>query len=397
MNSIETGRVDPRLRDLLSAYPEDLFTDDFYRSWELVDRYGRGWAFRLARELRLDEALERPRGVPELREEAGFVPAFDRALAWMLAMLAEAGMVRREPGDRFVWMKQGPPADDLEALREAALAHDPANAAALDLLDAAGRAYPAVARGETTGQDALFGLGQTGLWLAYFDNSNPIYAVNNRLAALAAVARLPEGPFRVLELGGGGASGTRAFVEALEAADRLDDLERYTFTEPSPFFRRRAERGLKADHPDLPWEVGAVDIDRPLAEQGVEPGAHELILAVNVLHVAEDLDASLPEIRRALAPGGWLIGAESIRPFPDRPISTEMIFQILEDFWNVRLDPERRPTPGFLTAGHWRRLLGDAGFEAVDVEPDPDPIREVYDRFCTGVVVGRAPGLSSSG
>jgi SAM-dependent methyltransferase len=388
----ETGSVDPRLLELLREAPDDLFTDDFYRSWELVDRYGRNWACRLAREMRLDEALERPRTAAELREERGFVPAFDRALSWILSMLVESGLAREDTKGRFFWMQKGPTVDRLDELRDAAIDHDPANAAALDLLDAAGRAYPRVAHGETTGQDALLGLGQTRLWLDYFHNDNPIYAVNNRLAAHAAVQRLPEGPFHVLELGGGGASGTRALLDALDKAGRIADLELYTFTEPSPFFRRRAERGLRADHPDLQWEFGTLDIDRPFGEQGIDPRSVDLVLAVNVLHVADDLDLTLPEIRDDLVPGGWLIGAESIRPFADRPISTEMIFQILEDFWDVRLDPERRPTPGFLTAGHWRRLLRDNGFDEVAVEPDTEAIREVYERFCTGVVVGRAPG-----
>ena len=390
MASIDTGRVDPRLHEILADYPEDLFTERFYRSWELLDRYGRNWALRLAAELGLVDVLERPRTAEEARDELGFSPSFDRALEWIFAMLLETGVVRAQPEGRYVWMQQGPPVDRLEELRREALEQDPANAAALDLLDAAGRAYPRVARGETSGQDALFGLGQTGLWLAYFHNDNPIYAVNNRLAAFSAAKRLPEGPFSVLELGGGGASGTRAFLEILRDDDRLDDLARYRFTEPSPFFRRRAERGLQADWPDLPWEFGALDIDRPLGEQEIEPGSFDLVLAVNVLHVADDLDTSLPDIRRALAPGGWLVGAESIRPWADRPISTEMIFQILEDFWDVDLDPDRRPTPGFLTAEHWRRLLRENGFEDVAVEPDPEAIREVYDRFCTGVVVGRA-------
>ncbi|MDX1632941.1 MAG: methyltransferase [Thermoanaerobaculia bacterium] len=383
--------VDPRLRELLEDYPEDLFTDEFYRSWELVDRYGRNWALRLARELRLDEILEVPRTLDQIREEGGFVPAFDRALGWILAMLIEADHVRREPGERFVWRTQGPPVDRLEDLRRETLATDPANEAALDLLDAAGEAYPRVARGEVSGQSALFGLGKTGLWLRYFHNDNPIYSVNNRLAAEAAAGRLPEGPFRILEVGGGGASGTRALLEALDRDDRLRDLERYRFTEPSPFFRRRAERELRSDSPELPFEFGSVDIDEEFADQGVEPSSFHLVYAVNVLHVATDLDFSLSEIATSLRPGGWLIAAESIRPFSDRPTSTEMIFLILEDFCEVELDPERRPNPGFLTAESWRRLFDDAGFQRVAVEPDAEAIREVYERFCTGVVVGRVP------
>src|SRR5439155_14892814 len=107
------------------------------------------------------------------------------------------------------------PTPPLAELRAACLAVDAANAPALDLLDLAATAWPAIAAGRTSGQEALFGLGQTRLWLAYFSNDNPTYAVNNRLAALAAVHRLPPGPLRVLEIGGGGGSARESLLAAL--------------------------------------------------------------------------------------------------------------------------------------------------------------------------------------
>jgi SAM-dependent methyltransferase len=389
---IAVDPVDPRMTEILADFPPDLFNDSFYRSWELIDRYGREWVIELAHDLGLEAALREPATLEALQDRLGLVPAFGHALSWIVRGLEESGYVdAADPGASPTYtIKDGLPGSHREAVRRACLEADPANQPTLDLLDAAARAYPAVARGEVRGQEALFGLGQTQLWLDYFSNANPIYAVNNHLAAHVAVRHLPPGPLRVLEVGAGAGSGSEALLAALAAQERLPDVELYHFTEPSPFFRRRAERRFRATYPDLPWQFGGLDLDEEMPAETKGGDGYDLIYAVNVIHVARDLDRSLTRLRDALRPGGWLVAAESIRPHTGRTISTEMIFQILEDFWDVDLDPERRPTPGFLTPEQWTRLFEDNGFLEVEVQPDHCRIREVYPRFCTGVVCGRS-------
>ncbi|MBZ0112667.1 MAG: methyltransferase [Thermoanaerobaculia bacterium] len=389
---IAVDPVDPLMTEILADFPSDLFNDNFYYSWELIDRYGREWVIELAHDLGLEDPLREPVTLGALQDRLNFVPAFSHALSWIVRGLEEAGHVAAAgTGDSTTYaLQRSLPPSHREAVRRACLETDPANQPTLDLLDAAARAYPAVARGEVKGQEALFGLGQTQLWLDYFSNANPIYAVNNHLAAHVAVLHLAPGPLRILEVGAGAGSGSEALLAALTAQGRLSDIELYHFTEPSPFFRRRAERGFRAAYPDLPWQFGGLDLDEEIPAPTVEREGYDLIYAVNVIHVARDLDRSLPQLRAALRPGGWLVAAESIRPHAGRTISTEMIFQILEDFWDVELDPERRPTPGFLTPEQWTRLFEENGFVDVEVLPDHYRIREVYPRFCTGVVCGRA-------
>src|SRR5207253_431785 len=78
---------------------------------------------------------------------------------------------------------------------------DPTYGPTFALLDEAAAVYPRVARGETTGEQALFQ--KVAIWTAYFNNTNPFYALNNRLAAQVAAARLPAGGGQVLEVGAG--------------------------------------------------------------------------------------------------------------------------------------------------------------------------------------------------
>src|SRR3989442_301345 len=114
------------------------------------------------------------------------------------------------------------------------------------LLDEAAAVYPRVARGETSGERALFL--RVALWCAYFSNENRYYAINNRLGAAVAAARLGAEPGCVLEVGAGLGSATEALLELLSARGRLGGLTSYRFTEPVAFFRRRAQRTLEVAH-----------------------------------------------------------------------------------------------------------------------------------------------------
>src|SRR5262249_20251693 len=169
-------------------------------------------------------------------------------------------------------------------------------------------------------------------WIDYFSNDNPLYAVSNRVGALAAERALPLQGGAGLEIGGGLGSATAALLERLEAAGRMDALRSYRVTEIAPSFLRRGQRSLAARCPRAPLQYGRLDMDRPFAEAGVEPGSVALVYGVNTLHVARDLEFTFAEIRRALAPGGTLVLSECVRPFASRPIYVEFIFNLLESF-----------------------------------------------------------------
>jgi hypothetical protein len=81
-----------------------------------------------------------------------------------------------------------------------------------------------------------------------------------------------------------------------------------------PLFRRRAERTLAALFPDVPLACASLDVNRPWAEQGVEPASADLVWGVNVFHLARDLDAVSAEARGALEPGRLARVGEGIRP-----------------------------------------------------------------------------------
>jgi len=211
------------------------------------------------------------------------------------------------------------------------------------------------------------------------------------VGAVAAEQWLPRGGGSILELGGGLASGATALLERLDAAGRLGELREYHFTEVVPAFLRRGEEALRARFPGAGFlRCSPLDMNRPFGEQGIAPGTLALVYAVNTLHVAHDLELTLAEIHRALAPGGQLVLSECVRPWPGQAIYVEFVFNLMETFRAPRLDARYRPNGGFLTPEQWTDALDAAGFGEVRLLPDIGAIRNRLRTFYTAAI-GAAP------
>ncbi|HZN02402.1 MAG TPA: class I SAM-dependent methyltransferase [Candidatus Polarisedimenticolia bacterium] len=371
------GGRDERLARLLPPDHLTIFDERFIRSCELFEEYVRRLAVSTARALRLPDAAQAPGTAMEIAARAGLDPERAQApVGWLLATLASAGAATREADGRFR-IAAAPDEPDRREVEEAQAAHDPSCLPSYRLADAAAALYPDVLRGGVTGEAALFSPERFSLWAAYFSNDNPIYAVSNRVGALAAERVLPRGGGEVLEIGGGLGSATAALFQRLEETGGSAAVRSYRFTEVAPSFLRRGQRALTALLPGAPLVYGRLDMDRPFSEAGIEPGAVSLVYGVNTLHVARDLECTLGEIRRALAPGGLLVLSECVRPFPGRPIYVEFLFNLLESFRTPRLVDPWRPHGGFLAPEQWKAGLEAGGFRDVAIVPDIARIREI--------------------
>src|SRR5262245_16109184 len=373
--AVDVSPPDSRLYPPLAAVglSPDPFDPRQDRACKLVDLYTLHVTVELLRELADPALLADGASADDLFVKGGFATAFRPAFGWLFGRAAEGGVDVRAPLPRT----------DRAAVRDACLALEPSYAPAFTLIDEAAALYPRVARGEANGDRAL--LMKASLWVAYFANANGYYALNNRVVAAAVAARAAGRPARVLELGAGLGSASEAVLA------RLSAVERYHVTEPLPFFRRRAERTLRAAHPALAFEFGAVDQNGAWAAQGVRPAGHSLVVGVNVFHLARDLVATLREAFAALEPGGWLVAGEAIRPHPAACVGAELPFQILQSYHAVETDPVLRPTPGFLTAEGWAGALGRAGFGEIELVPDAARLRDLWEGAITAAVCGRRP------
>ena len=385
---------DERLAAYLEDYPPSLFSETLYQSIELMERYSIDLAIDLLERLDVLEQLDQPRSARELCQALAFQTRFNSTLSWLLQRLVETGCIELETtndGQRFYRLLSQPWPPQCPELRQIALRIDPANASTLDLLDYAASLYPPLAAGKQNGEQGLFLPQGITLWLNYFHNNNLTYAVNNWLGAVVAANYLAtRSSFQILEIGAGAGSGSEILLRFLNERGLLARLQRYLITEPNAFFRRRSQRELAQRYSDLPLEWSSLDMNQPWDTQGIVPGEFTLVYGVNVLHVARDLLFSLRQARKALAPDGWLVISECVRPCLNQPMYPELVFQILDSFTEVDTDPEFRPNSGFLTADHWRNAFQRAGFKCTEVKPELDRIREIYPHFFTGAICGRS-------
>jgi SAM-dependent methyltransferase len=378
----EAAATAAELRPFLPARLAPEFGPRFVRSASLYEEFVHRLVLGAFRESGLEDAA-RPGG--EAREIAARAGLPRRALApvdWMLRHLAARGRLETTtiPGAGAAFRLAGSlPLLDPAPLAEEQARHDPSWLPSYLLAETIARDYPAFLHGRVTGEAILFSPARLRLWLDYFSNDNGLYAVNNRVGALALAEWLPPGAGgAILELGGGLGSGAVAALESLEGAGRLGELGEYRFTEVVPAFLRRGRAALERRFPGASFlSFAQLDMNQPFGQQGVAAGSVAATYAVNTLHVAHDLRATLTEILRALAPGGRLVVGECIRPYPGQTVYAEFVFNLMEAFRAPRLDTWR-PNGGFLTPEQWVMALEAAGF--VDVRLLPD-VRRIRDRF----------------
>ena len=391
-HQFEAKRSDPRLAQWLQQFPPAVFNERLYQSIELMERYSIELAVDLSHQLNLVERLRKWRSTDELCRLLSFQPRFKVALSWILERLVESGcaQARTNRSIQFYRLRYAPWEADLKRFHAVGLSIDPANAATLDLLDHAASLYQVVASGRQSGDHNLLGPQGVPLWLNYFHNDNSTYAVNNWVGALLAADRLSNRrAIRILEVGAGMGSASEILLRLLDERGLLLQIARYLITEPNAYFRRCSQRKLAGQYPNPALEWAPLDLDLPWNTQGITPGEFDLVYAVNVMHISKNLLFSLNEARSALAGDGWLVIGECVRPYDNQPIYPELMFQILDSFTNVQIDPEIRPNPGFLTAEQWRRAFSRAGFKRIGVAPDIDRIREIYPHFFTGAICGQ--------
>ena len=327
-----------------------------------LDRLGRGHVLaaldRMGWRRRAGAAV-----APEaLGGELGVVAPHRRLFGRLLGILAEAGVLKHEPGGGFsvVVGSGGRLPDEAlgepERLAERIRARHPHGSNELALLERCGGALAEVLQGGTDPLPLLFG--GDGPGAAEFYRTAPAGRAANRMVAAAvraAVAGLPEGRrLRVLEVGAGTGAATEPVLSELPAG-RFD----YLFTDISAGFFAKAESRFAAS--GAPIEYRALDIETDPVAQGFDPHGHDLVIAANVLHTTRDLGETLAHCRSLLAPGGLLVALELIR---GRHLQ-DLTFGMLDGWW--RFADGYRPDHALAAPATWRRAFADAGFGETEV------------------------------
>ncbi|MEJ2125390.1 MAG: SDR family oxidoreductase, partial [Alphaproteobacteria bacterium] len=165
---------------------------------------------------------------------------------------------------------------------------------------------------------------------------------------------------RILELGAGTGGTSATLFDRLRP--HAEHMAEYCYTDISPAFLLHAEKEYGGANPYLTCQL--FDVTRPLAEQGIETGAYDLVIATNVLHATPDIRQSVRNAKAALRTNGLLM----LNEISNGSLFTHLTFGLLKEWWLYE-DPELRipGSPG-LSSEKWLTVLADEGFKAI-VEP----------------------------
>ncbi|MES9524655.1 SDR family NAD(P)-dependent oxidoreductase [Streptomyces capoamus] len=280
-----------------------------------------------------------------------------------LRVLDEHGHVRYDglsctalrPGPADAWSRW-------ETAR-AAWADDPGAQAQVVLIDTVLKALPDVLTGRRLATEILFPDSSMDLVQGLYQDNAPADFFNGVLAdAVAAyverrLAQDPSARVRILEVGAG-TGGTSAMVFRRLRPYR-EAIAEYRYTDLSPAFLQHAEHTYGPDNPFLVH--GLLDIERSPADQDLELGTYDLVIAANVVHATSRIHRTLGHIKSLLRPNGLLLLNELTR----NQLWVHLIFGLLDGWWLTEDQALRVPGSPVLTVAAWRRALSGTGFDAV--------------------------------
>jgi SAM-dependent methyltransferase len=330
----------------------------------VVDRYG------LFRDGSTEETEE------TLAGKIGLVPQARYFLERVLALLEEEQYVTRTSRGYTATPKLR-----AERLTEAAPTIPPELAAdpLFEFFARCEENFPEFFTGKKIGPGIIFAKGDRSFWEA-LNGESIFFSPYAELAAFAA-AELLKSDSAVLEIGAGTGAATGRLLGRIPEGVPAS----YVYTDITSVFLQIGKRRF---HNSKFVEYKTFNMNLPPQEQGFEAGSFDLIYGVNALHVARSLPASLEYLRTLLKPSGRLLIGEGSPPDARRMWRPDLLFGLLEGWWNVELDPILRPRPGWLMPCDWRALFESAGFTNVCALPGED----YFEGDCYGgVVIGENP------
>ena len=317
-----------------------------------LDELATGYFIAALSELGFDWHDSNRFALDELSDRLGIAPRHRRLVAQIVAFLDQSGYLAQ---DGALWrVRTRPPIPTVAAQWRSLVLTYPDCHAELVLMQRCGPRLAELLRDEIEPLAALFPVGSPIAEQMYTDS--PTCGPYNRIIADAVteiVRQLPEGEtLRVLEVGAGTGGLTALLLPLLPAG-----CTSYVMSDVSHGFINQAKDRFRA-FPFVRYEILDADKD-PIAGQGFDEGAFDLIVICDALHACADLRTSLGHLRRLLAPNGVLAMMELTTP----PRSFDLIFGLLPGWWAFT-DADLRPQHATLPAAGWLSLLANCGFEA---------------------------------
>ncbi|RAK89718.1 ketoacyl-synt-domain-containing protein [Aspergillus costaricaensis CBS 115574] len=220
----------------------------------------------------------------------------------------------------------------------------------LQILLAAGQSLVPIMRGEV---DALSVVMKNDLLSRFYRDAVTLEGLNSAFSKLVKPIchKFPQS--RILEIGAGTGGTTGPVLDTVYNA-----CVSYTYTDISSAFFESAQSAF-AQYGDK-MEFKVLDIEKDVEMQNYEEESFHLIIAANVFHATKSLSNTIRNVRRLLAPGGYLVFGE----VTTKRLHHFTTFGTLPGWW-LGFDEGRQDGPTIGPA-EWDRLLQENGFSGID-------------------------------
>ena len=353
--------------------PMDLRLDSYEAKWKALDRLTTSCIVHTLSALGAFRAPDETHTLDSLLVEFRILSTYRPLLARWLKILAAEGILF-ETGS--AWRAPIGLTGDLESACRLAAAQLQDIPFVLEYMRRCAEMAPAILRGDASALDTLFRGGSLELAESIYEHWALSRYFNGivRSVVESLVRTLPHGSqLRIAEIGAGIGSATSGVLPVLPPSRTL-----YSFTDVSKFFFDHAREKYKK-YPFL--RFGLLDIEKNPVEQGFGEHAFDVVVACNVLHATRNLDETIHNVAKLLAPGGVLVLCEVTSP----KSWIEFSYGLMGD-WH-RFNDELRQNNPLLPREEWEKLLCSHGFEDIASFPEAGSPAEILGQHC---IVGRA-------
>jgi acyl transferase domain-containing protein/SAM-dependent methyltransferase len=337
--------------------PLDFSLQSFTAKWDILDQLTKAYIVDALGSWKIFTKSNEAHTVEGVLELANILPGYNGLIARWLNHLTNTGLLVRD-GSYYTSLRPLPQVD-LSPLLEQADRILADSAPLLDYIKRCAEKITPVLTGKENPLETLFPEGAYTT-VDYLYHDWPLIQYFNgimREVVGAIFNTMPAGKkLRILEIGAGTGGSTAALVPHLP----VGKVE-YQFTDLSDFFLTRAEERFRA-YPFM--QYGTLDIEKDPETQGYAPQSADVIIAANALHATRDLNITLANVKKLLAPGGFLILLEGTRYLSWLDATTSFI-----EGWGRFEDEYRTETP-LLSADKWRDIILKNGFAQVTAFPE---------------------------
>lgn len=216
--------------------------------------------------------------------------------------------------------------------------------------------------------DPLALMAENSLLSNYYAEANWLVSLNAQMAQYINLISYKNPNLHILEVGAGTGGSTKHILKTLGGyGDVYPRFASYTYTDITAGFFENAETEFADWRERLKFRK--LDIERTPEGQGFEVGSYDVVIAANVLHVAQDVSSAVANVRQLLRPGGKLIMIEITQSL----LAHTLIFGTLPGWWSaVEAWRQQGPT---LSEHDWSDVLKRNGFShlRLSVPGSPDP------------------------